>query len=275
MLYIVVIYGGYITGPTESNKPIKTLFLIVSVIIFFNIPICAQEIGDESTLFYFSNTLPKNLLLGTKNTFAGWNLLILGAGIGAAIPLSQTDVDQNIQDELENSIGNFADIGDIGGNALTLAGINATLYIFSDVTDNGKLLETSKALIEANIITSVMTGALKISVGRERPDGSGSRFNSSFPSGHVAGSFTIASVFDSMYGYKVGIPLYTFAGFVGLSRISDNKHYLSDVLFGAALGTVVGRGVTKIHKNEGKDDRLTILPFTDGINSGLSITLSW
>ncbi len=243
--------------------------------IFSNIPIYAQEIGDESNLYYFSNTLPKNLLLGTKNTFMGWNLVILGAGAGAVIPLSQTNADQEIQDRLENSLGNFADIGDIGGSAITLAGINATLYIFSDATDNNKLLETSKALIEANIITSVMTGGLKLSVGRERPDGSGSRFNSSFPSGHVSGSFTLASVFDSMYGHKVGIPLYVFAGFVGLSRISDNKHFLSDVLFGAALGTAVGRGVSKIHKNENKESRLTILPYTDGINSGLSITLSW
>jgi len=33
------------------------------------------------------------------------------------------------------------------------------------------------------------------------------------------------------------------AGFGGFSRLSDNKHFLSDVLFGAVLGTVVGRGV--------------------------------
>lgn len=275
MLYILVIYGDYITESIEQNNLIKTLLVIVSVIICLNIPVYAQEIGNESTLYYFSNTLPKNLLQGTKNTFVGWNLVILGAGAGSAIPLSQTDADQKIQDKIENSLRNFADIGDIGGNALTLAGINTTLYIYSDFTENNKLLETSKALIEANIITSVMTGALKLSLGRERPDGSGSRFNSSFPSGHVSGSFTLASVFDSMYGYKVGIPLYAFAGFVGLSRISDNKHYLSDVIFGAGLGTVVGRGVAKIHKDEHREHRLTILPYTDGVNSGLSITLSW
>jgi hypothetical protein len=30
-----------------------------------------------------------------------------------------------------------------------------------------------------------------------------------------------------------------------MSRLHDNKHYLSDVVFGAALGTVVGRNVTR------------------------------
>jgi len=258
----------------------KTLIAIVFVTFLDIGPAFPQvnEIVDtksEGFFPYISKTLPKNLLLGTKNTFTVWNITILGTAAGGSLILSQTDADRKIQNKLENSIGNFGDIGNIGANALTLAGINTSLYIFSEVTDNKKLLETSKALIEANIITSIMTGALKISVGRERPDGSGSRFNSSFPSGHVSGSFTLASVFDSMYGHKVGVPLYTFASFIGLSRISDNKHFLSDVLFGAVLGTVIGRSVAKMHKNDNKIRRFNILPHTDGHSTGLIITLTW
>ncbi len=119
-----------------------------------------------------------------------------------------------------------------------------------------------------------MTSAVKLSVGRERPDGSGSRFSSSFPSGHVSGSFAFASVFDVMYGYKVGIPLYAFASFVGLSRLSDNKHFLSDVLFGAALGSAIGRGVAKIHKNE-KKGNFTVMPYSDGRSMGIAFALTW
>jgi hypothetical protein len=265
---------------TASRVFTKLLIVITIATFLCRVPLFAKELDEvspnqEKASHYFLKTLPKNLLLGTKNTFTFWNITVLGTAAGGSLILSQTDADREIQDELENSLGNFADIGDIGANALTLAGINASLYIFSEVTDNEKLLETSKALLEANIITSVMTGALKISVGRERPDGSGSRFNSSFPSGHVSGSFTLASVFDSMYGHKVGIPLYAFAGFVGLSRISDNKHFLSDVLFGAVLGTVVGRSVAKLHKDEKKDVRLTVLPYSDGRTSGLALTLFW
>ena len=257
----------------------KTL-IVVLFIAFLNIgPAFSQvsEIVDtkpEGFFPYISKTLPKNLLLGTKNTFSFWNVAILGTAAGGSLILSQTDADEDIQDSLSGSLGGFADIGNIAGNGLTLAGITITSYLYGEVSDNEKFLETSKALIEAQIITAVMTGGLKLAVGRERPDGSGSRINSSFPSGHVSGSFAMASVFDSMYGYKVGIPLYTFAGFVGLSRISDNKHFLSDVLFGAALGTVVGRSVAKMHLGE-KNNRFTILPHTDGRSTGLVLTLTW
>ena len=119
-----------------------------------------------------------------------------------------------------------------------------------------------------------MTSLIKVSVGRERPDGSGNRFSSSFPSGHVSGSFALASTIDTMYGHYFGIPLYLFAGYVGFSRMSDNKHFLSDVVFGAALGTAIGRGVAKIHKNE-CEGKFHITPYTDGNGAGLLLTLSW
>jgi membrane-associated phospholipid phosphatase len=51
-------------------------------------------------------------------------------------------------------------------------------------------------------------------------------------------------VLQEHYGWKVGIPAYAFATYVGASRIQVQKHYLSDVVFGAAVGIVAGRTVT-------------------------------
>ncbi len=171
-------------------------------------------------------------------------------------------------------MGNFAEIGNIGGSAITIAGITVTSYIVAKQIKDEKFLQTSEALIESEIITAVMTEGIKVSVGRKRPNGDNNRFSSSFPSGHVSASFALATTFDSMYGYKVGIPLYAFSSFVGLSRISDNKHFLSDVLFGAALGTAVGRGVAHIHKND-KGGNFTIMPYSEGSSSGLVLTMHW
>lgn len=256
-----------------------TIVIALISVIFLSIPIdtMGKDISttnNESVVQYFSKTLPKNLLLGTKNSFTIWNLVILGASTGTSVVLSQTEADREIQESLKGSLGDFANIGDIGGSALALTGITIATYATAECIKDDKLLQTSEALIEAEIITAVMTSAVKLSVGRQRPDESGSRFTSSFPSGHVSGSFTLASVFDSMYGHKVGIPLYTFASFIGLTRISDNKHYLSDVLFGAALGTVIGRSVANLHKNEDAT-RVTVMPFSDGTSAGLAIALRW
>jgi membrane-associated phospholipid phosphatase len=236
--------------------------------------IAVEKTVDESLPRYIFKTLPKNLFLGAKESLWGYNLAALGIGAGASLTLSQTDADAEIQDDLSDSMGDLAKIGDIGGREVTLVGIIASTYIFGRLVGDAKLVETGKALIEAEILRAVMTKIIKVSTDRERPNGGEDRFSSSFPSGHASGSFALASVFDVMYGHKIGIPLYTLAGFVGFSRLSDNKHFLSDVLFGAVLGTVVGRTVANIHKKE-DDDKFSLVPYSDGSSAGLMLTVSW
>jgi hypothetical protein len=258
----------------KSSIGFVIVFFLFSTLNAWSEDLGAQRNEEGNFTAYFYKTLPKNLLIGTKNCFLGWNLAILGAGGGSAIALSQTGADDDIQDSIKGVLGDFADIGNVGGSAFTLAGIALSTFAVGIISKNSRVVETGRALIEAEIITAVMTSIVKVSVGRERPDGSGNRFSSSFPSGHVSGSFALASTIDSMYGHYVGMPLYLFAGYVGFSRMSDNKHFLSDVIFGAALGTAVGRGVAKIHKN-GCDSKVHIFPYTDGSGAGLLLTLSW
>jgi membrane-associated phospholipid phosphatase len=50
-----------------------------------------------------------------------------------------------------------------------------------------------------------------------------------------------------MRRWKVGVPSYALAGLVGASRLSQNKHYLSDVVAGATLGYIVGRTVVRVN----------------------------
>ena len=48
-------------------------------------------------------------------------------------------------------------------------------------------------------------------------------------------------------GWKVGLPASTLAAYASASRIQQNAHYMSDVLFGAALGIASARTVTIGH----------------------------
>lgn len=55
-----------------------------------------------------------------------------------------------------------------------------------------------------------------------------------------------ASVLERHLGYRGAWPTFAIAAYVATSRLHDNRHFLSDVLFGSALGiasgwTVVGR----------------------------------
>ena len=57
----------------------------------------------------------------------------------------------------------------------------------------------------------------------------------------------MASVIERHLGYRMSIPAMAIATYVGTSRLHDNRHFLSDVVFGAALGTATGWTVVGRH----------------------------
>ena len=82
----------------------------------------------------------------------------------------------------------------------------------------------------------IVTNILKSICGILRPDGSDFY---SFPSGHTAAAFTASTLLYKEYGYRVkwtAILVYFTAVAVGLTRILNNRHWLSDVLAGALIG---------------------------------------
>lgn len=76
-------------------------------------------------------------------------------------------------------------------------------------------------------------------------DAEGNRLNGSFPSGHTTVAFAAATVYALEYKDKPWVPVfaYTAASLIGLSRLTENKHWATDVLAGAALGYLTGRQV--------------------------------
>ena len=103
----------------------------------------------------------------------------------------------------------------------------------------GPALDFAK-LLRAQILTEALTEAIKYSTHRERPDGSN---HQSFPSGHASVTFASATVIERHLGWKNSLLGYLIASYVAASRLHDNRHYLSDVVFGAAVGSIAGRTV--------------------------------
>ena len=89
----------------------------------------------------------------------------------------------------------------------------------------------------------------------------------SFPSGHTAAAFALASAIDTnlrdVSGYWQTPLLYGMAVAVAQSRVYLESHYLSDVVLGAAIGWSVGSWVSKRPRETDKS-RLTLLPSTKG-----------
>ncbi len=108
-----------------------------------------------------------------------------------------------------------------------------------------------RALTVAGIESSIVNAALKATVGRSRPDRSGARLaeggipvrepkTTSFPSGHTLAAFCAATVMSRRDDRLGNAFLFTSAALVGLSRVHLRAHHASDVLGGAAIGTVLG-----------------------------------
>lgn len=119
-------------------------------------------------------------------------------------------------------------------------GIGFTLAIFAGIDQ-----DLGYYGLQSVAFTSLSVGLLKASLGLARPEaqaGRTARFltlddkYNSMPSGHTAAAFALAGSWaryrpeQSGWGYAV-------ATLVGLSRLSVGKHWPSDVLAGAIIGT--------------------------------------
>lgn len=166
----------------------------------------------------------------------------------------------------------------------TVAGIGA----YGLISSNNKLVNTTLLASQAYITSGAVMTLLKLLTGRTRPsyypagveaeprflgpfhrklnDANGTNENSSFPSGHATVAFAVATVFASEYKEKpwVSIVSYTTASLIGASRITQNKHWITDVVVGAALGYVTGKLVdnnyhsyTKIKASERTKNKIT------------------
>ncbi len=180
---------------------------------------------------------------------------------GATISILATrQFDDNVQKySLENRLmsESLSKIFDVYGNRYAypagFAVVGLSAYLDSGA---GKLIQDVKYFATAVIVTGGTTDLLKNISKRKRPNKIGTR---SFPSGHTSGSFCVAAVMNEIYGSKIGIPLYLIATGVGLQRIHDNKHWLTDVIAGATLGTVIGRGFGKVYQKE-NSETISIVP---------------
>ena len=146
----------------------------------------------------------------------------------------------------------------------TLGALGAYGFIFKV----DKVKTTTLLATQAYITGGLVQAVVKTITGRQRPynsdpnavqaeptfkgpfykgvkDVNGKNLHSSFPSGHTTVAFAAATVFALEYKNKPFIPIiaYSAATLIGLSRITENKHWATDVLVGAALGYLTGRQV--------------------------------
>jgi hypothetical protein len=150
------------------------------------------------------------------------------------------------------------DVSDAGLYSMTatLGG----LWLSSLVTKDPHARETGELGLEALANTAAVYGVLQVVTGRERPlEGAGkghfwqnNSLNSSFPSAHVAFTWTTASVVAHEYPRPwVEWLAYSTAGAVSVTRVTSQKHFPADVVVGSVLGYLVGQRMFHAHCKAG------------------------
>lgn len=129
------------------------------------------------------------------------------------------------------------DLADRYGDGLTMGSSAIALSYLGRQFGSERAQMAGDGIGKSLVAAWSATWALKIIVGAKRPNGGAY----SFPSGHTSTAFAAAPVLHEYFGDWVGYSAYAMAGMTAVARMEDNKHHLSDVLAGAAIGVVAGR----------------------------------
>jgi membrane-associated phospholipid phosphatase len=231
---------------------VKRVVSVVTLVAVLSSPLAAQTTEPSKTKPLFT---PAD---------AGLVVGFLAATVAIA-PL-----DKSIADRLQDStVQENRFLGTVATVVRTIADpgsviIGVSLYTYGRLAKDRRAADLGLHGTEALAIGAVTGTVLKGFFGRERPyvkrdpysykfgRGFGQERFRSFPSGHTIAAFAAASAVTSEARgwwrdseWYVGPLMYGGAALVGASRIYNNRHWASDVMMGAAIGTMAGIKVVR------------------------------
>lgn len=209
-------------------------------------------------------TLPRNLLQDQKDIWLspvhlakGQHLLPALAITGVTGALIAADAQDTPYFRRTQRFEGYNDIFSGRNTSIAMAVVPASFLVVGHFRHDSYAEKTALLAGEAYADSAILGFAMKTATRRLRPSDiapngnfSDTFFNSSkplsgvhtsFPSGHAAAAFSIATVFAHRYRRHRWVPwvAYGAAGAIGFSRVTTQAHFPSDVFLGAALGFTI------------------------------------
>jgi membrane-associated phospholipid phosphatase len=167
-----------------------------------------------------------------------------------------------------HSASRFFGAGSSMGSAIFPIAASASLIAIGRLGHATGVQQFGSDLFRVQAVTGLFTGIMKVAINRTRPNGG----PYSYPSGHTSTAFATAAVIESHFGPRWGIPAFLAASYVGLSRLQQDKHYISDVAAGAILGSYIGFRLSGWHRQE---SMLSVSPTYGPSGAGLGLSLKF
>jgi hypothetical protein len=175
------------------------------------------------------------------------SVAVTTAVVGGALLLDH-EIAEVVRNNDSAAIGTAArNIEPFGGGASDKVMAGFLLYGLAGKNERARNVAFD-AFLSSVIASKGITPALKFATQRARPNGGK---DDSFPSNHATQAFAVASVIATHYEERRWVRwlAYTVAGGVGFARVYHDAHHTSDVLAGAAIGTLVGTTVARANRN--------------------------
>jgi membrane-associated phospholipid phosphatase len=202
----------------------------------------------------------------------------------------EEDIQRWLQEERSAHTDRVARFAKPFGDGRYTIPVMAALYCGGHLFGSERAKRTALMGVESFVITGIFTEAIKHISHKHRPasgdlenilwDGPGlTRANLSFPSGHAASAFAVATVVATQYRETVIVPplAYGAAAMCAYSRLNDNAHWMSDVLLGSAIGYFTAKAVTGLHGSDTYRPKgnFDLAPVVNGRYAGLSLSYSF
>ena len=236
---------------------------------FRSSPVTVLRRALSATCTGVTSEVTDTVSVSAPTLFEGRDLYYAGAFALATVAMAPLDraVARRLQDSTLQA-SRFLKYSSTGVRLLASPGgmvLGSAVYGGGRVAGSRDVAELGLHTTEAVLIADGISGVIKMTVGRSRPNldpdhpyhfhflgGFKGDPHRSFPSGHTTSAFAAAAAATEEVGVLwprnktwVGVLLYGSAGLAGISRVYNNAHWASDVVVGAAIGSFTGWKVVR------------------------------
>ena len=163
----------------------------------------------------------------------------LHALLTAALLVPVTDLDQAVRTRVQSARRPWLEPVMHGATSIGRPTVVLGALLAFAVIGGGPGVVLARTVLVAAVPTNLVVEGLKRATHRTRPDGSRDPRNASFPSSHAANAFALAMVLAARWR-RGTVAFLVAAALVAFSRMYLDRHFLSDVLCGAAIGVLCG-----------------------------------
>jgi membrane-associated phospholipid phosphatase len=194
-----------------------------------------------------------------------------GAAVFAGALMLDGALDGMVPEGGGRHLERLADALNYGGRPQYAVLLLGGTWVAGEVSGRGQVADAAVHVGAALAAGGVLNGALKYTVGRERPSETADPHHfrpfadqnrwQSFPSGHAVVAFSLASaVSEEARSPWVAALAYGGAAAVAWSRVYEDKHWTSDVAAGALVGILAGRGTVRLLHRAGPAPAIAVGP---------------